>query len=184
MSSMKSRRGFLAGMSALALRGATRVQPDLILYNGNVITVDVDQPRAQAVAIAGGRFLAVGSNDEIRERLMPINRKWNLEALIAAARRFPLRNRERLTFEYVLLDDVNDSPLHAREMVHLLKELRCKVNLIALNAGPGITFNTPSDARVQTMQQLLIEGGVPAFIRRPRGRDIYAACGQLKRTVS
>ncbi|HEX7959200.1 MAG TPA: 23S rRNA (adenine(2503)-C(2))-methyltransferase RlmN [Terriglobales bacterium] len=125
-----------------------------------------------------------GSNDEIRERVMPMNRKWNLEALLGAARRFPLRNRERLTFEYVLLDDVNDSPLHAREIVDLLKGLRCKVNLIALNAGPGIMFNTPSDARVYTMQRLLIEGGIPAFIRRPRGRDIYAACGQLKRTVS
>jgi 23S rRNA (adenine2503-C2)-methyltransferase len=125
-----------------------------------------------------------GSNDEVREQVMPINRKWNLDALLGAARRFPLRNRERLTFEYVLLDGVNDSPQHAREVVHLLKGLRCKVNLIALNPGPGIHFNTPSDIRVQTMQRVLIEAGIPAFIRRPRGRDIYAACGQLKRTVA
>ena len=124
------------------------------------------------------------SNDEIRERVMPINRKWNLEALIGAARQFPLRNRERLTFEYVLLEGVNDSAQHAREVIRLLQGIRCKVNLIALNPGPGIAFNTPSEHRVQTFQRLLIEAGIPTFIRRPRGRDIYAACGQLKRTVA
>lgn len=124
------------------------------------------------------------SNDDVRERVMPINRKWNLEALLGAARRFPLRNRERLTFEYVLLDSVNDSSEHAREVIDLLKEIRCKVNLIALNPGPGISFNMPSDQRVQSFQRLLIGAGIPTFIRRPRGRDIYAACGQLKRTVA
>src|SRR5262249_11458645 len=124
------------------------------------------------------------SNDDVRERLMPINRKWNLEALLGAARRFPLRNRERLTFEYVLLDSVNDCSQHAREVINLLKGIRCKVNLIALNPGPGITFNMPSDQRVQAFQRVLIEAGIPTFVRRPRGRDIYAACGQLKRTVA
>ena len=124
------------------------------------------------------------SNDELRERVMPINRKWNIETLLAAARRFPLRNRERLTFEYVLLDHVNDSEQNAREVIDLLRGIRCKVNLIALNPGPGITFDTPSEGRVHAFQHLLIEAGIPTFIRRPRGRDIYAACGQLKRTVS
>ena len=124
------------------------------------------------------------SNDELRERVMPINRKWNLEALLGAARRFPLRNRERLTFEYVLLDHVNDSEQNAREVINLLQGIRCKVNLIALNPGPGISFNTPADLRVHAFQRLLVEAGIPAFIRRPRGRDIYAACGQLKRTVA
>jgi len=124
------------------------------------------------------------SNDEGRERVMPINRKWDLKSLIGAARRFPLRNRERLTFEYVLLDNVNDSAQNAREVIDLLQGIRCKVNLIALNPGPGISFSTPSDLRVQAFQRLLIEAGIPAFIRRPRGRDIYAACGQLKRTVA
>lgn len=123
------------------------------------------------------------SSDELRTRLMPINRKWNLEKLIAAARDFPLRNRERLTFEYVLLDQVNDSAENAREVVELIRGLRAKVNLIALNLGPGITFQTPSEKRVANFQQVLITGGIPTFIRRPRGRDIYAACGQLKRTV-
>jgi 23S rRNA (adenine2503-C2)-methyltransferase len=122
-------------------------------------------------------------NDELRSRLMPINRKWNLQKLVAAARDFPLRNRERLTFEYVLLDSVNDSAQNARELGELIRGVRAKVNLIALNPGPGITFRTPDENRVLQFQKVLIAAGVPTFIRRPRGRDIYAACGQLKRTV-
>jgi 23S rRNA (adenine2503-C2)-methyltransferase len=123
------------------------------------------------------------SNDELRTRLMPINRKWNLEKLMAAARQFPLRNREKMTFEYVLLDGINDSAMHAREVVELVRGLRAKLNLIALNPGPGIDFRTPAQERVLQFQNILRAAGVPAFVRRPRGRDIYAACGQLKRTV-
>jgi 23S rRNA (adenine2503-C2)-methyltransferase len=122
-------------------------------------------------------------NDELRSRLMPINRKWNLEKLVTAARDFPLRNRERLTFEYVLLDGVNDSAESARELGKLIRGVRAKVNLIALNPGPGIAFQTPAHDRVTQFQKILIAAGVPTFVRRPRGRDIYAACGQLKRTV-
>ena len=123
------------------------------------------------------------SNNELRTRLMPINKKWNLEKLLAAARAFPLRNRERLTFEYVLLDEVNDSLQNAREVVELIRGMRAKVNLIALNPGPGIDFRTPSEERVLAFQRVLVAAGIPTFIRRPRGRDIYAACGQLKCTV-
>jgi 23S rRNA (adenine2503-C2)-methyltransferase len=123
------------------------------------------------------------SNDEIRTRLMPINRKWNLASLLRAAREFPLRARERLTFEYVLLDHVNDGPKEARELVELIRGIRAKVNLIALNPGPGIEFQTPDEDRVFAFQRVLVKAGIPTFIRRPRGRDIYAACGQLKRTV-
>jgi len=122
-------------------------------------------------------------NDALRERIMPINRKWNLELLMQAAREFPLRNRERITFEYVLLNGVNDEPSHAREVVELVRGIRCKVNLIALNPGPGIDFSTPEDRKVHAFQALLAQAGIPVFIRRPRGRDIYAACGQLKRTT-
>src|SRR5215467_13695168 len=122
------------------------------------------------------------SNDELRTRIMPINKKWNLELLMQSAREFPLRNRERITFEYVLLNGVNDDLEHAREVVELVRGIRCKVNLIALNPGPGIDFSTPEDRKVQAFQALLVQAGIPAFIRRPRGRDIYAACGQLKRT--
>jgi 23S rRNA (adenine2503-C2)-methyltransferase len=121
-------------------------------------------------------------NDALRERLMPLNRKWKLAELMAAARDFPLRERERLTFEYVLLEDVNDGPEDAEQLVKLLRGIRCKVNLIALNAGPEIPFSTPSPERVGDFQSLLIRAGIGAYIRIPRGRDIFAACGQLKRT--
>jgi 23S rRNA (adenine2503-C2)-methyltransferase len=123
------------------------------------------------------------SNDELRTRLMPLNKKWNLEMLMTAAREYPLRPREWITFEYVLLGGVNDEPENAREVAELLRGMRCKVNLIALNPGPGIEFTTPGAERVAEFQTILREAGIPAFVRRPRGRDIYAACGQLKRTV-
>jgi 23S rRNA (adenine2503-C2)-methyltransferase len=122
-------------------------------------------------------------NDQLRSELMPINRKWNLEKLITAAREFPLRNREKITFEYVLLNGVNDSPEHARELVELVRGVSCKVNLIALNPGPGIHFATPEENRVAEFQKILVVASIPVFVRRPRGRDIYAACGQLKRTL-
>jgi len=123
------------------------------------------------------------ANDELRDLLMPINRKWNIAKLITAARDFPLRSREKLTFEYVLLDGVNDAPEHASQTAELMRGLRAKVNLIALNPGPGIDFRTPSDAQVLRFQEILTRAGVPAFVRRPRGRDIFAACGQLKQTI-
>jgi len=124
-----------------------------------------------------------GSNDEDRSRVMPINRKWNIASLLEAARSFPLRPRERITFEYVLLGGENDSVGNAQELAGLLRGVRAKVNLIALNAGPGIAFSTPAEERVLAFQRVLVGAGIPAFIRRPRGRDIYAACGQLKRTT-
>ena len=123
------------------------------------------------------------SNDDLRTRLMPLNKKWNLEMLLAAAKAYPLRNREWITFEYVLLGGVNDGPENAKEVAELLRGVRCKVNLIALNPGPGIDFAIPDVERVTTFQTILRKAGIPAFVRRPRGRDIYAACGQLKRTV-
>src|SRR6202035_5820377 len=100
------------------------------------------------------------SNDGLRPRLMPINRKWNLEKLMAAARDFPLRNREKLTFEYVLLDGVNDSPHSAHEVAELIRGLRAKVNLIALNPGPGISFQTPAENRVKQFQKILIDAEI------------------------
>jgi 23S rRNA (adenine2503-C2)-methyltransferase len=131
--------------------------------------------------------LAISLNapdDEIRTSIMPINRKWNLELLLRAAHEFPLRDRERITFEYVLLHGVNDRPEDARKVTDLLRGLRCKMNLIALNPGPGIAYATPEESSVLAFQRILMQAGIPAFIRRPRGRDIYAACGQLKRTVA
>jgi 23S rRNA (adenine2503-C2)-methyltransferase len=122
-------------------------------------------------------------NEELRTQVMPITRKWTIAKLMAALREFPLRNRERLTFEYVLLGGVNDEVNHAREVVELIRGLRAKVNLIALNPGPDIPFATPPEDRVLAFQRVLTSAGIPAFVRRPRGRDIYAACGQLKHTT-
>ena len=124
-----------------------------------------------------------GSNDALRSEVMPLNRKWNLEELMKAAREFPLRARERLTFEYVLLADVNDAPEQAREVVELVRGIKAKVNLIALNPGTELPYRTPEQERVFAFQQILVAAGIPTFVRRPRGRDIFAACGQLKRTV-
>ena len=123
------------------------------------------------------------SNDTLRTEVMPLNRKWNLRDLIDAARNFPVRPRERMTFEYVLLDGMNDAKQHALEVVELLRGLRAKVNLIALNPGPELAYRTPEQERVLGFQQVLVAAGIPTFIRRPRGLDIYAACGQLKRTI-
>jgi 23S rRNA (adenine2503-C2)-methyltransferase len=123
------------------------------------------------------------SNDEVRESIMPITRKWNIAALLDGLATIPLRNREWITFEYVLLGGVNDSPVHCRELIALLTGLRCKVNLIVWNSGPDMPFHEPTRAEALAFQNRIIAAGIPAYIRRPRGRDIYAACGQLKRTI-
>jgi 23S rRNA (adenine2503-C2)-methyltransferase len=123
------------------------------------------------------------SNDTLRSEVMPLNRKWNLGDLMKAAREFPLRPRERLTFEYVLLAGVNDAPEQAREVVELVRGIRAKVNLIALNPGTELPYRTPELERVFAFRRILVAAGIPAFVRRPRGRDIFAACGQLKRTI-
>jgi len=124
------------------------------------------------------------SNDVVRERIMPITRKWDIAALLEAVQKIPLRTREWVTFEYVLLGGVNDQPEHAREVLELLAGMRAKVNLIVWNPGPGIDYVQPKPGDVAVFQRMLIEGGIATYIRRPRGRDIYAACGQLKRTIS
>jgi 23S rRNA (adenine2503-C2)-methyltransferase len=120
------------------------------------------------------------STEEQRRELMPITRKYHLRELMEVCRSYPLRPWEKLTFEYVLLKEVNDSESDARRVVRLLARIDAKVNLIALNPGPGIPFDTPSAERVHRFQEI-VRRAVPCFIRKPRGRDIYAACGQLKR---
>jgi 23S rRNA (adenine2503-C2)-methyltransferase len=122
-------------------------------------------------------------NEALRTEVMPITKKWTIAKLMSTLREFPLRNRERLTFEYVLLAGVNDDVQHARDMVELIRGLHAKVNLIALNPGSEIPYSTPADERVLAFQNVLTRAGIPTFIRRPRGRDIYAACGQLKHTT-
>lgn len=126
------------------------------------------------------------SNDAVREAVMPVTRKWNIADVIDAVKQVPLRPREHITFEYVLLGGVNDQPQHADEVIRLVRRANfpAKVNLIAWNPGPGVPFTMPRDEDVTRFQQRLRDAGIPAFIRRPRGRDIYAACGQLKKTVT
>jgi 23S rRNA (adenine2503-C2)-methyltransferase len=120
------------------------------------------------------------STEEMRQQLMPITRKYHLLDLLAACKAYPLRPWEKLTFEYVLLKGVNDTDADARRVVRLLANLNAKVNLIALNPGPGIPFETPDPERVASFQAI-VRRSMGCFIRKPRGLDIYAACGQLKR---
>ena len=124
-------------------------------------------------------------NDAVRAEVMPINRKWPIAEVVEAVKRIPLRPRERITFEYVLLGEVTDRPEHARELARLVRRtgLPAKVNLIAWNPGPGIGYEMPGSAAIAAFHDVLLGEGIAAYIRQPRGRDIFAACGQLKRTV-
>jgi len=119
------------------------------------------------------------SNDETRDRIMPVNKRFKIADLIEACRNFPLRYGRRVTFEYVLMESVNDSDDDAHRLVALLRNLPCKVNLIQYNTNPGLGFETTHDSRAEIFRQVLTRGGVAAFIRANRGRDIAAACGQL-----
>jgi len=118
------------------------------------------------------------SSDEQRDALMPINRKYPLEALLDACKKYPLKPREYFTFEYVLLGGVNDTPEDARRVARLLAHIRAKVNLIPWNPG-NLPYRAPSAESIEKFQDILVEKGVPAFIRYSRGQDVFAACGQL-----
>jgi 23S rRNA (adenine2503-C2)-methyltransferase len=124
-------------------------------------------------------------NDAARSEVMPINRKWPIEALIEAVRGVKLRARERVTFEYELLGGVTDRPEDAVQVARLVRRsgLAAKVNLIAWNPGPGIGYEMPRAEAVERFRATLAGERVPVYLRQPRGRDIFAACGQLKRTV-
>ncbi len=119
------------------------------------------------------------TTDEMRSELVPINRKYSLEELVEACRRFPVAKRRRITFEYVLLAGVNDTDADARRLVKVLNRIRAKVNLLPLNEAAGIPYTRPDDARVNAFAKILADRGVIVSVRRSRGRDIRAACGQL-----
>jgi 23S rRNA (adenine2503-C2)-methyltransferase len=119
------------------------------------------------------------TTDEQRNRLVPINRKYPLAALIEACRQFPVKRRNRITFEYVLLAGVNDTPEDARRLVRLLADVKAKVNLLPLNAAPGIPYERPDEATVNRFARMLAQHGLRVSVRKSRGRDIRAACGQL-----
>jgi 23S rRNA (adenine2503-C2)-methyltransferase len=127
--------------------------------------------------------LAVSLNattDEVRDRIMPVNKRYPLKELLAACRRFPLEPRRRITFEYVLLKGVNDSEDDARRLARLLRGIKCKVNLIPFNPYPGSEFKRPDDVVVRRFQKILLDHHYAAPVRESRGRDISAACGQLR----
>lgn len=167
---------------------ATRLltDPDGIGMSPKRITVSTSGIVPKMVALGEAEIrpkLAISLNastEEQRRQLMPITRKYSLAELMETCRAYPLRTWEKLTFEYVLLSGVNDSDADARRVVRLLAHLNCKVNLIALNPGPGIPFDAPAPERVESFQQI-VRASIPCFLRKPRGQDIYAACGQLKR---
>ncbi len=122
-----------------------------------------------------------GATNEKRNELMPINRRFPIDQLLDAVRRFPFNHRQRVTFEYVLLKGVTDSAEDAMKLVKLLQGIRAKVNLIPLNEAEELRYQRPSDATVERFQKILIDHNISAFVRKNRGNDISAACGQLKK---
>ena len=134
---------------------------------------------AQEPVIPNLAISLTGATNEKRDVLMPINRRYPIEELLDAVRRFPLKHRQRVTFEYVLLKGVTDSPDDAKALVRLLKGIPAKVNLIPLNEAEELEYERPSDAAVERFQNVLVENNVSAFVRKNRGNDISAACGQL-----
>jgi 23S rRNA (adenine2503-C2)-methyltransferase len=127
--------------------------------------------------------LAVSLNattDEVRNRIMPINRKYPLRVLIEACRKYPLQKRRRITFEYVMIAQLNDSPEDAERLVKITRKVPSKVNLIPFNEFEGTEFKSPSEDRVREFQELLQQAGVTALVRKSKGNDILAACGQLR----
>ena len=179
---------FLAYDSLMKALGVMASEDGLhIVPNRVTVSTAGIVPRIRELATVPDRpHLAVSlaaPTDELRDELMPINRKWPLAELLAACKEFEksLKPGERFTFEYVLLDGVNDSDEHARQLANLLNrhQLRAKVNLIPHNPGDSLPYQPSPPARVGSFQRILEAKGVNAFVRRPRGRDIYAACGQL-----
>jgi len=120
------------------------------------------------------------SNDDTRNKIMPVNKKYPIELLLDACRKIPLSPRSRITFEYVMLDGINDKPADAKKLIKLLKGIPSKVNLIPFNPYEGSKFQRPSDERVLNFQKILVNSNISTFIRKSKGQDILAACGQLK----
>jgi 23S rRNA (adenine2503-C2)-methyltransferase len=141
-------------------------------------------PEIAALAKTGAKVnLAVSLNattDEARDRIMPVNKRYPIKALLAACRRFPLDPRRRITFEYVMLNSVNDTEDDARRLARLLKGIHCKINLIPFNPFPGSEFKRPDDTVVRRFQKILLDHHYTAPVRESRGSDISAACGQLR----
>ena len=135
-----------------------------------------DQPRQIRLAIS-----LHGATDEVRQQIMPVNRKYPLATLLEACEYFTARKKQRLTFEYILIANVNDSPANAADLARVAKRVGAKVNCIPYNAVPGLTWERPSEERQDAFMAVLEKARIPATIRREKGYDIAAACGQLRR---
>jgi 23S rRNA (adenine2503-C2)-methyltransferase len=169
--------------TAAALKLA--LDPDGLGFARRKVTLSTSGivPRIEALGQELGVGLAVSLHavrDEIRDQLVPINRKWNIAALLKACRAYAAGSDRHLTFEYVMLDGVNDSAADAKELVRLLRGLPAKVNLIPFNPWPGAPWRCSPPERIQAFASIVARAGYPAPVRTPRGPDILAACGQLK----
>lgn len=162
------------------------VHPDAFRFSSRRVTLSTAGVLPALEALSKGKLpfrLAISLNaadDETRSRLMPINRRYPMEKLLTFCRNLRLPPRTRITFEYVLLEGVNDSPMDAKRLLRHLRGIPSKVNLIPLNEAPGIPFKRPSDKRVEAFQAILMEGGLTAIVRASKGTEISAACGQLQ----
>lgn len=169
---------------AEALRRLT--DPEWMAFSGRRITVSTAGlvPGIRKLAASGLKVrLAVSLNattDEVRDEIMPINKRFPIRELLEACREYPLTPRDRITFEYVMLRGVNDSPDDAKRLVTLLKGIPCKVNLIPFNEFPGCEYRRPGVERVQAFQEILMNRNYTVFVRQSKGADISAACGQLR----
>ena len=171
-----------------AVRDAMRIvmDPEGLSLSRRRITLSTSGvvPQIARTAEEIGCLLAVSfhaTTDAVRDRLVPINKRWNIAALLDALRAYPrLSNSERITFEYVMLDGVNDSDEDARRLVKLIEGIPAKINLIPFNEWPGAPYRRSSQARIRAFADIVHRAGYASPVRTPRGEDIMAACGQLK----
>ena len=165
------------------------INPEAFKFSSRRVTLSTAGlvPELEALAKERVSFrLAVSLNatdNETRSQVMPINRRYPLRKLLEVCRHFPLRPRTRITFEYVMLEGINDSLQDARRLIKQLRGIPSKINLIPLNEAPGIPFRRPADERVRQFQEILMAGGLAAIVRSSKGADISAACGQLQGTL-
>lgn len=149
----------------------------ITLSTSGIVPAMLDLPkRAPHVNIA---ISLNATTDRVRSEIMPVNKVYPLKRLLEACRSYPLESRRRITFEYILLDSVNDSQKDAERLVQLLRGIRCKVNLIPFNAYEVAGFRSPSEDKILTFQRILIDRSLTAIVRKSKGQDIKAACGQL-----
>ncbi|MGZ3535523.1 MAG: 23S rRNA (adenine(2503)-C(2))-methyltransferase RlmN [Thermodesulfobacteriota bacterium] len=173
-------------LKALALM----VHPDAFKFSSRRITLSTVGLLPQLEQLSKEKIsfcLAISLNatdEETRSYLMPVNRRYPLNKILGLCKNFPLRPRSRITFEYVLVGGINDSPQDAKRLIRILRGIPSKVNLIPLNEAPEIPFKKPSDEAVKRFQEILMEGGLTAIVRTSKGREISAACGQLQAKLS